>query len=228
MSKTCVFCLTDTPYPCKPVADWRLRMFANPPALVGVSSHEHCAKREVIRQLGRERLNFLCRRQTSYKLPPTTVAERSQADVIAAIDFPGESASNPKSDATLASTSDFQPKQQVCHQRLHCLILGARQVQDHGSASGQTPPYLPKVPSLSRETFGEDLEGSCRARSPLRKLASAEHVPPTTPEISLNPKALPFFVPREAREVRPLNPEALPFWCPNKHEGWEVEQDGKL
>lgn len=57
------------------------------------------------------------------------------------------------------------------HQRVHSLILGARQVQHNGSISGQVLPYLPKAPSLYRETSDEAEYKLSHQPSPLQQLA---------------------------------------------------------
>ncbi|KAK5950677.1 Translation initiation factor eIF-2B subunit gamma [Knufia fluminis] len=57
------------------------------------------------------------------------------------------------------------------HQRIHSLILGARQVEDNGSISGQTFPYLPKAPSLFRDSLEDQPVQTVYRPSPLQNLA---------------------------------------------------------
>jgi len=57
------------------------------------------------------------------------------------------------------------------HQRIHSLILGARQVRDNGSISGQTFPYLPKAPSLFRDSLEDHFAEAVYRPSPLQSLA---------------------------------------------------------
>lgn len=65
------------------------------------------------------------------------------------------------------------------HQRIHSLILGARQVEDNGSTSGQTFPYLPKAPSLFREYLEDSITGAIYRPSPLQNLALTNYSPRT-------------------------------------------------
>lgn len=57
------------------------------------------------------------------------------------------------------------------HQRIHTLVLSARQVQDQGGLSGQTNPYLPSAPSLFRDTFEDEEFRAAYQPSPLQNLA---------------------------------------------------------
>lgn len=70
-----------------------------------------------------------------------------------------------------ASRSPSPHSNRQKHQRIHSLILGARQVEDNGSTSGQTFPYLPKGPSLFRELPEDQSAPAVYQPSPLQNLA---------------------------------------------------------
>lgn len=76
-----------------------------------------------------------------------------------------EPSSNPQSNLVRAAIIPYK------HQRITSLVLGARQVQDNGSVSGQTAPYLPRAPSLFRDTFDDSSIRSSYEASPLSKIA---------------------------------------------------------
>lgn len=63
------------------------------------------------------------------------------------------------------------------HQRVHSLILGARQVHHNGSISGQTLPYLPNAPSLYRDYSDEKEYKLPYQPSPLHNLAFGSTLP---------------------------------------------------
>lgn len=86
------------------------------------------------------------------------------------------------------------------HQRIHTLVLSARQVQDQGGLPGQANPYLPRAPSLFRDTF-EDKEIRALYRpSPLQNLAFTNYSPRankqrTTIKYCAKPGVQPFTMP---------------------------------
>ena len=76
-------------------------------------------------------------------------------------------------DDTLKNTTNltFTTISQHKHQRITTLRFGARQVEENGSISGQTPPYLPKPPSLFRDSIDDPTVQTTYHTSPLRQVS---------------------------------------------------------
>ena len=88
-----------------------------------------------------------------------------------------ESQESKVSTLTTTTSEKALPSAVHHHQRVHSLRLGARQVEDNGGLSGQTFPYLPRGPSLFRETSEDGAIEPQRQRSPLQHLALTNQIP---------------------------------------------------
>lgn len=212
MPTYCVFCRSNSASPCKPIGSWNLRRFEVPFGLIEVFSHEHCLKIEAIKQMRRRRLDPLL---SLKQVPATFIKPTIEVQIPIALASTASSDTSPSStirDRSVISNPDAHQK--PGHQRVRCLILGARQVQENGCVSGQISPYLPHAPSLFRDTFeGEAVPD--RQRSSLRLLSSGDiRSQKLSKCIASSVNMSSSIISADIRTSKPLNPEPLPFWCP--------------